>query len=233
MRLRARLLTAILCMLSVPGCTKAVVDYAGKVEIRDNRVAEIMQAWRAGDGTMVICVRGWPAERARDASPEEFHISVPLALFEDPEQPSPLLMENDGRRIGTIVVPKARSGAGCAERPEGASDIRTVIVEADYFASISPREASDDQIERFADPYAADIALFGFEAPSEAPDIALLYRHDEPVFDGARLVWIDPGEKPVKPNENAYLAVPFAFAADVVAVLGIIVIFALAAVAGA
>jgi len=233
MRLRAHLLGAIICALCMPGCTGAVVEYAGKEEVRDNRVVEITRAWRAGETGMVICVRGWPAERARTAPAVEYHMTVPLALFEDPEQPSPLLVQEEGRRIRTIVVPADRAGAGCPERPESASDIRTVTVETDYFASVSPREASDDQIERFADPTAADIVLFGFEAPSEPPAVALLYRHDMPVFDGYRLVWIDPGNKPVKPNEAAYLALPVAFAIDVAIVVGTIIVFAVALAAGA
>jgi len=233
MRLHARLLAAILCALSVPGCTKAVIDYAGKEEVRDNRVAEITRAWRHSDTGLVICVKGWPAERTRDASPVEFHMSVPLALFEDPERPPPLLTQDDGRRIRTIAIPEARTGAGCPARPEGAADIRTVMVGADYFASVSPREASDDQIEQFADPTAAEVTLFGLEAPSEPPDVALLYRHDAPVFEGVRLVWIDPGGKPVKPNKAAYAALPLAFATDVTIVVGTIVVFALAVVVAA
>lgn len=232
MRLPAHAVTAFLCLPGLPGCTKAVIDYAGKVEIRDNRVARITHAWRAGDGDMVICVEGWPAERARDSAPLAFHMLVPLALFEDAVGPSPLLVESS-RRIRTIVVPAARTGTGCPETPVDAHEIRTIIVEADYFASVSPRAASDEQIERFADPHAADIALFGFEAPSQPPDVALLYRHDEQVFERSRLVWIDPGNKPVKPYEFAYLALPLAFATDVLLVAGIVVVFAVAAAAGA
>lgn len=217
----------------MPGCTQAVINYAGKVEVRDNRVAEISQAWRDRDSDLVICVKGWPAERARKASPVEFHMSLPLMLFENPDQPSPLLERAGDRHIRTLVVPEARTGAGCPERPEGASDIRTIIVPADYFTSVSPQQASDEEIERFADPTAADIALFGFEATSEPPDVALLYRHDEPVFDGFRLVWIDPGDQPVKPNEKAYAALPLAFATDVAIVAATIVVLALGIFAAA
>ena len=232
MRLPVKALTAFLCLLSTPGCTRAVLDHAGKVEIRENRVMEITRAWRGEDREMVICVRGWPVERARDASPVEFHMTVPLALFESPERRSPLLAQ-DGRRIGTIVIPSERTANGCPEKADGASDVATDMVDADYFASVSPREASDEQIEQFADPNAAGIVLFGFEAPAEPPTAALLYRHDKQVFDGSRLVWIDPGGKPVKPNQAAYLALPLAVVTDVVLVAGVIVIFALAAVAAA
>jgi len=231
MRLPARALTAFLCLPALPGCTKAVIDYAGRVEIRANRVADITQAWRVANGDMVICVEGWPAARPRYNAPVAFHISVPLALFEAPGEPSPLLVERDSR-IRTLVVPEARTGGGCPERPEGATGIRTVIVAADYFASVLPRQASDEQIERFADPTVADVVLFGFEAPSKLPDVALLYRNDDPVFEGSRLVWIDPGNAPAKPYEAAYLALPLAFATDVVMVAAVIVVFAVAAAAG-
>ena len=233
MRQPAQLLTAFLCVLATPGCTKAVVEYAGEVEVRENRVAAIGRAWRAGDAAMVICATGWPAARSRTTPPVEFHVSVPLALFENRDQPAPLLLQDHGRRIRTIVVPATRIGAGCPKNTEGASDIRTIAVEADYFASVSPRQAADEQIERFADPHATNVALFGFETPSQPPDVALLYRHDDPVFEGSRLVWIDPGNASFKPHEIAYLAVPLAFAADVVMVVGIIFVFAVAAAAGA
>lgn len=232
MRLLIHTLLAFLCLLSMPGCTKVVLDYAGKVEIRDNRVAEITQAWRGEDQEMTICVRGWPAERARDTSPVEFSMTVPLALFGDSGRPSPLLVDG-GHRIKMIVIPTERIAEGCPEKPDGATDVITNTVSADYFASVSPRQASDDQIEQFVNPNTAEVGLFAFEAQSEPPSVALVYRHDEPVFDGSRLVWINPGDKSVKPNEPAYLALPLAFATDVVLVVGVIVIFALAAVAGA
>ena len=231
MRLPIRASIAILCLLSPQGCTQAVVDYAGKSEIRESIITEIESAWRAEDGDMVLCLRGWPAERSRSVPPVRFHLSVPLGLFEDPDQPSPLLIGDEDSRIRTMVIPQARIATGCPKRPAGASDIRTIVVAADYFASVSPRMASDPQIERFADPDAADVALFGFEAPSDPPALALLYRDDDVVFGGSRLVWIDLGEKAVKPNEAAYLALPVAFAADVGMVLAFIAVLALSAAA--
>ncbi|UCH75988.1 MAG: hypothetical protein JSU82_09305, partial [Rhodospirillales bacterium] len=152
MRLPIRTAIAILCLLSPPGCTQAVVDYAGKSEIRESIITEIESAWRAEDGDMVVCLRGWPAERSRTVPPVRLHLSVPLGLFEDPDQPSPLLIADEDSRIRTMAVPEARIATGCPKKPEEAGEIRTIVVEADYFASVSPRLASDAQIEQFADP---------------------------------------------------------------------------------
>lgn len=233
MQRAARALAILICFLVLPGCaTKKLMDYAGKTEIRDNRVGGITAAWLGGDGKLVICAQGWPAERSRTSSATTFHMTVPLDLFDKPGEATPLL-RNEDRRIKTYVLPEDSVAKGCPEKPEGARDIKTESVGADYFTGVAPRDASDDQIEKFVDPNESGDALYGFGLDTKPPTLALMYRHEKPVFGGSRLVWLDPGERDVSPNEAAYVAVPLAVAVDTAGIVIFIFGLAIAAVADA
>lgn len=232
----AKRLVGIVLLLAMPalgGCTAALINHAKKEEVRGAAILDVNAAWRVPGGDMVICATGWPAERSRGTKPVAFHLSVPLALFEAPGPSHPLLFTSE-TRIARYTIAPDRLGSGCPDRPEDARDIAIVTVSSDYFSSIPAEQASADQLRQFVDEADPRPALHVFAGrPGDAVASMLIYRHDAAVFDGSTLVKLTPAEQTVKPNEAAYLAVPIAFAADVVALVAVVVVFALAAVAAA
>lgn len=70
-----------------------------------------------------------------------------------------------------------------------------------------------DTAGRAGEPNAAEIPGPVVVRRSELPEAAILYRHDEASFDGARMAWIDPGEETGR-QRNLYVLLPFTLALD-------------------
>jgi hypothetical protein len=210
------ILAAALCLLALPGCTVKLIEHAQKTEIRDTRVGEITDAWRGADGRLTVCAHGWPAERARDVEPEAFHLSVPLVRTASAERsiPHPGVDED---RVFRLVVDNRAIGEGCPERPADAVSVETALLPTDRFGRLPPAEMDAGEIAwlKVAGTRGGSGAmLFALPAEGEPPAVAILYRHDNAIFGGSRLAWIDPGEAEVQPNKAAYAALPLAIVAD-------------------
>jgi hypothetical protein len=208
-------MAAAFCLLALPGCTAKLIEHAQQTEVRDNRIAEITDAWRGVGGRLTVCARGWPAERARDAAPEAFHLSVPLVRTGSGARgiPHPGVDEAAVRRL---AVDRRAIGEGCPKRPDGAVSVEAALLPTDRFGRLSPDRMEADEIARLEEAAGESerATLFAVPADGEPPAVAILYRHDSAIFSGSRLAWIDPGEAEVQPNKAAYAALPLAIVAD-------------------
>lgn len=128
----------LLLLLALPGCTKALINEAEKVQIRQHRVAEVTQAWVTEDGGLAVCARGWLANSTNTPRPEVFHFAVPLEPDGTlPESPDGTLPEPRDVAPGTlpashITVPYKTIARGCPDKPETAIDVEVAVIPLDH-----------------------------------------------------------------------------------------------------
>jgi hypothetical protein len=213
------------------GCaTKALHEFASKEELRDHRIAEVISASRGEDGTILMCTTGWPAMRSRDIAPVAFSISFPLSLFENASEAPPAL-DDEAESIASYRLAPERMGEACPKDPADADAIRVRRVDREYFGGGPADTASRATIAPFLDEDDPGALVYVLGAGDNTRSPLVVYQHAGPIFRGSRLVAIEMPSETVKPNNAAYIAMPFALVADAALGVVFVAVFALAAVA--
>lgn len=229
-----RLLVVCAVGLMSSGCATIMLgSHASKEELRDHRIAEVVSAGIGDGGDVRLCVTGWPAERDRDEKPAAFSIFFPLSLFEGGSEGPPVLSGGDESIASYRLLPD-RMGEACPEGLAGTGAIPVRRVDRQYFSGGPPASGSAAGIGPFLDESDPGALVYVLGAGDHTLSPLVIYRHTEPIFRGSRFVSITMPSETVKPNQMAYIAMPFALVADafavavvasVVVVAGLLVVF--------
>ncbi len=223
----------ILAAVAASGCvSKALLEFADKIEVRDNIVTGVTVARRDEAGDIFVCATGLPAERDRTRSPVEYGVKFPLSLFDDGEAGTPLLA-GSGADIRRYTLTPEDIADDCPTEIGDPATLPVTLVEPKYLSSVALNTVSDEALRSFIDEAREGAALYVFQSTDPGESALLVYQHDSAVFEGNRLVGIELPAEPVKPNENAVIALPLAFAADVVIVAAVVVLAAAGILLGA
>jgi hypothetical protein len=124
-------LGAALLLLTLPGCTKALIEEAETVKVRQHRVADVTQAWVTTDGNLTVCARGWLANSVHSVEPEEFHFAVPLERSGAPAAPP---QDRPPNTVPASYVAAAYGSVarGCPEQPADAADVEIAVIPPDH-----------------------------------------------------------------------------------------------------
>ena len=222
----------VLTALAAGGCaTKALVENAGEEEFSDNVAAYATNAWRGGDGDLVVCVTGWTAERRREGEPEPFSFRVTLGP-PDTAAPDPGLDEPAAKDPWELVhYPVAQESIedSCPDRPDNALEVPVERIATGQAGEWADAQQPPMGLPAPVDPDRAGPVLYSFDHPGETGLAILVYRRETPLPEGPRLVRIGLPTETLYPNRMTILALPLALAVDVV---GIVLIGAFCLLAG-
>ena len=127
-----------------------------------------------------------------------------------------------------------RMGEACPEGLAGTGAIPVRRVDRQYFSGGPPASGSAAGIGPFLDESDPGALVYVLGAGDHTRSPLVIYRHSEAIFRGSRFVSITMPSETVKPNQMAYIAMPFALVADafavavvasVVVVAGLLVVF--------